>query len=144
MAFRSEHVIARKHTTNGVLRYQEAICKAVSGLASFREQEATRISWMQQKVIDDHLAESFLLRAALDHHILSPRTLPVALAEWREPSFQEFKRPTVWSLFNACTYAVGSRVRSNPQAHAAATIRLSGLLAPPEAAEATGPLSSAA
>src|SRR5262249_51257958 len=34
MAFRSETVIARKHTVNGVTRYQEAICKAVAQLAS--------------------------------------------------------------------------------------------------------------
>src|SRR5213078_4862309 len=61
MAFRSELVIARKHTKNGVLRYQEAICKAVSGLASYREQEGHRIRSMQQRIIDDHFAESFLL-----------------------------------------------------------------------------------
>ena len=30
LSFRSEQVIARKHTTNGVLRYQEAICRAVA------------------------------------------------------------------------------------------------------------------
>src|SRR5205823_8228403 len=47
LAFRSEQVIARKHTTHGVERYQEAICKAVSGLASYREQEAARIKAMQ-------------------------------------------------------------------------------------------------
>src|SRR3954454_24230369 len=40
LAFRGEHVIAKKHTTNGVTRYQEAICKAVAELASYREQEA--------------------------------------------------------------------------------------------------------
>src|SRR5437763_8055374 len=63
LAFRGERVIARKHTTNGVTRYQEAICRAVSHLASYREQEGERIRSMQHRLIDDHFAESFLLRA---------------------------------------------------------------------------------
>jgi hypothetical protein len=133
MAFSSETVIARKHTRNGALRYQAAICKAVSGLASYRQQEAARIGWMQHRVIDDDFALAFLLRAYQDEGILSPRTLPVALKEWRQPSFEEFDRKNVWRLFNACTYALGPRLKANPQAHARATIRLSGLLAPPDA-----------
>ncbi len=130
LSFRSEQVIARKHTINGVTRYQEAICKAVSGLASYREQEGQRIRTMQQRIIDDHFAESFLLRAYQDEGLLSPRTLPVALNEWRKPAFEEFNQRTVWTLFNSVTFALGDRVRSNPQAHAAATIRLGSLLSP--------------
>jgi hypothetical protein len=133
MAFRSEQVIARKHTTNGVLRYQEAICKAVSGLASYREQEGRRIRSMQQRIIDDHFAESFLLRAYQDEGLLSPRTLPLALKEWRTPSFPDFKEEkNVWRLFNALTFSLSETVRSNPQRHAAATIRLGALLSPEE------------
>ncbi len=132
LSFRSEQVIARKHTTHGVTRYQEAICKAVSGLASYRDQEGQRIRTMQQRLIDDHFAESFLLRAYQDEGMLSPRTLPVALKEWRESSFEEFREKTVWSLYNAVTFALGERIRSNPQAHAAATIRLGALLSPEE------------
>jgi Domain of unknown function (DUF932) len=133
MAFRSEQVIARKHTKNGVLRYQEAICKAVSGLASYREQEGHRIRSMQQRIIDDHFAESFLLRAYQDEGLLSPRTLPLALQEWRTPSFPDFEQEkNVWRLFNALTYSMSETVRSNPQRHAAATIRLGALLSPEE------------
>lgn len=133
MAFRSEQVIARKHTKNGVLRYQEAICRAVAGLASYRTQEEDRIRSMQERTIDDHTAEAFLLRAYQDEGILSPRTLPHALQEWRVPSFAEFAREkNVWRLFNAVTYALADKVRSNPQRHAAATIRLGALLSPDE------------
>src|SRR5262249_26722448 len=133
MAFRSEQVIARKHTKNGVLRYQEAICRAVAGLVSYREQEAERIRSMQQRLIDDHFAESFLLRAYQDEGILSPRTLPLALKEWRTPSFPEFtEQKNVWRLFNSVTFSLAEAVRSNPQRHAAATIRLGALLSPEE------------
>jgi hypothetical protein len=130
MAFRSEKVIARKHTVNGVLRYQEAICRAVSELASYREQEAARIRAMQLREVSDDFALATLMKLYQDEGILSPHTLPVALKEWREPSFEGFADRNVWRLFNACTYALGKRVRSNPQAHAAATIRLSAILSP--------------
>jgi len=133
MAFRSEQIIARKHTKNGVLRYQEAICKAVAGLASYRTQETARIRSMQQRLIDNHFAESFLLRAYQDEGILSPRTLPLALKEWRTPSFPDFEEEkNVWRLFNAVTFSLTDSVRSNPQRHAAATIRLGALLSPEE------------
>src|SRR5205823_10571190 len=46
LAFSSERVIARKHTTHGVERYAEAICKQVSGLNDYREYEAWRINQM--------------------------------------------------------------------------------------------------
>jgi hypothetical protein len=132
MCFRSEQIIARKHTVNGVTRYQEAICRAVTGLASFREQESRRIAWMQHHPVDDREAESFLLRCLTDWHLLSPRSLPEALAEWREPSFPGLAAPTAWRLQNAVTYALRPRFKSNPQAAAAATVKLSGLLAPEE------------
>jgi hypothetical protein len=139
LAFRGERVIARKHTTNGVLRYQEAICRAIADLASYRTQEAARIRSMRERVIDDHFAESFLLRAYQDESVLSPHTLPIALKEWRTPSFPDFaQQKNVWRLFNAVTYSLGEAVRTNPQRHAAATIRLGALLSPDEAVAACG------
>ncbi len=129
MAFSSSKVIARKHTTHGVTRYQEAISRAVQELAEFREVEAKRIQIMQHTDLTDAAAESYLLRAYSDLKILSPRTLPTALKEWRTPSFPDFaEEKTAWRLFNAITFAVGPRAKSNPQAHASATIRLGGLL----------------
>ena len=132
LAFRSEKVIARKHTTNGVLRYQEAICRAVSELASYREEERRRIQAMQHREVGDDFALAFLLRAYQDEAILSPRSLPVALKEWREPSFSEFEDRSAWSLFNAVTFAIGDRARTNPQMHAALTIRLGAMLDGPQ------------
>ena len=128
LAFRSEKVIARKHTTNGVLRYQEAISRAVSDLPSYQEEESRRIQSMQHREMDDDSALAFLLRCYQDEGILSPRTLPIALQEWRKPSFEEFADPTAWALFNAVTFAIGDRARTNPQMHAALTIRLGAML----------------
>jgi hypothetical protein len=129
LAFRSEKVIARKHTTNGVLRYQEAICRAVAELPSYQEEESRRIAAMKNRLLPDENALAFLLRAYQDEGILSPRTLPIALKEWRTPSFEEFSDRTSWSLFNAVTFALGDRARTSPQMHAALTIKLGALLA---------------
>ena len=61
------------------------------------------------------------------------RTLPLALKEWRTPSFPDFEeKKNVWRLFNALTFCMADTVRSNPQRHAAATIRLGALLSPEE------------
>jgi hypothetical protein len=129
LAFSSNTVIARKHTTFGVERYQEAICKAVSELSDYREYEAFRIRQMRQAQLTDEHAESVLLRA-FEAGILSPRTLATAVREWRSPTFPDFLGRDAWSLFNAITLALGKRAESNPQAHAAATIRLGSLLLP--------------
>lgn len=125
-----ERTIARKHTTNGVIRYQEAIVKAVTGLGQYRQVEEERIKRLAAWEIDDTKAESLLLRC-YEAKLLSPVTLPVAIEQWRRPEFEDFKPRTGWSLYNAVTYALNDRQKSNPQAHAHATVRLGSILALP-------------
>jgi hypothetical protein len=88
---------------------------------------------MRQQAIDLSHGEAVLLRLYQDEGILSPRTLPVALKELRQPRFEEFTAAmNLWRLYNAVTFALGPAAHSNPQRHAAATIRLGALLdAPP-------------
>lgn len=130
LAFSAAKVISRKHTSHGVERYQEAIARAVSELADYREYEAFRIRQMQATELSDEQAESILLRAFEAGHI-GPALLPTAIREWRTPSFVEFAgTKTAWRLYNALTFALGRRAKSNPQAHAHATIRLGSLVLP--------------
>ena len=130
LAFSSDRVISRKHTSHGAARYQEAIARAVSELADYREFESFRIRQMQRTELTDQQAESVLLRA-FEAGIVGPRALPVAVSQWREPSFTDFaETKNAWRLYNALTYALGRRARSNPQAHAHATIRVGALVLP--------------
>ena len=46
------------------------------------------------------------------------------LKEWREPSFEDFRERTAWSLLNAFTTVLGARLGSNPQQYAALTMKL--------------------
>lgn len=130
LAFQSTTVVTRKHTTFGIDRYQEAIGKAISELQDFRAMQSKRIEWMRETEMTDERAEASLLRA-FEQGILGNRNLETAIKEWRQPSFQDFReRKNVWRCFNSITSALRPRIKSNPQAHASATIRLGGLLCP--------------
>lgn len=131
LAFHSDLVVKRKHTRYGNDRFREAISLAVGRLESFKESEAQRIRRMQEIGCSDERAESLLLRA-YESKVLSHRLLPLAIREWRNPTFAEFKPRNVWSLFNACTAAVGGRLKSNPQQYSDLTMRIGALLYPKE------------
>ena len=121
--------VKRKHTKNGEECFATAMSKTIrERLPQFQQHEAARIEHMQHTPMSDANAESMLLRLYQDEGILSPRNLPVALKEWREPSFHDFDERNVWRLYSAITYAIAPRFQANPQAAAAATIRLGGLL----------------
>src|SRR4051794_22782675 len=100
LAFRSELLVRRKHTRNGRDRFEEAICRAVDSLGVFREQEAERIGRLRRTELSDQAAESWMLRG-YERGIVSHRLLPRLIKEWRQPSFEEFRERTLWSLFNA-------------------------------------------
>lgn len=130
LAFTSQTVITRKHTTFGIERYHEAISKVVSELDDYREYEAFRIRQMQSRPVSDEQAESVLLRA-FELGIIGPHALPIAIDEWRKPRFPQFaEEKNAWRLYNALTYALGRRAQTNPQAHARSTIQLGTLVLP--------------
>ncbi len=129
LSFSSNIVIARKHTVFGADRYIEAIAVQVRKLADYREMETRRVQWMMETALTDEKAESLLLRA-YEQGILTQRSLPKAIAEWRQPSFEDFDEKNYWRMQNGITLAIGKRAQSNPQAHALATIRLGHLLSP--------------
>jgi hypothetical protein len=130
LAFTAETMIARKHTRFGIDRYQEAICKVVGELSDYRDYEAFRIREMQRREVTDEQAESVLLRA-FELGIIGPHALPIAIDEWRTPSFPQFaETKNAWRLYNALTFALGKRAKTNPQAHARCTIGLGALVMP--------------
>jgi hypothetical protein len=123
LAFSSQIVVARKHTRFGEVRFQEAMSKAVQSLDAYREAEGARIRRFQNIELSPELADALLLRA-YERDIISTPLLPRIIKEWREPSFEEFKPRTLWSLMNSFTTVLADRQKSNPQQFAAMTIRL--------------------
>ena len=128
LAFRSELLVKRKHTRFGEMRFSEAIAQAVQTLGQFKEQESARIKRLQVREIDDIEAESYMLRA-FERGVVSHRLLPNVIREWRQPSYEDFAElKNAWRLFNAFTTALMPRAKSNPQHHAALTMKLGALL----------------
>jgi hypothetical protein len=128
LAFRSEIIVARKHTRFGEFRFQEAIAKAVGGLSQFREAEAQRIGLFRSANISEAVAESLILRA-YERDIVSHLLLARVLFQWRKPVHEAFADRTLWSLENAFTGALADVAKSNPQRYCGLTIALQGLLA---------------
>lgn len=134
LAFRSELLVRRKHTANGLKAFGVAIATAVAGLASFRLVETERIRAMADTVLTPERASHVIL-TALRRGIISALHLPKVCAAWEHPPHADFAPRTAWSLFNAFTEALKPRAVSAPQAFVAQTIRLNGLMLP-EAASA--------
>ncbi len=130
LAFRSELLVARKHTLHGGVRFREAIALAVQSLGQFREAEAARIEQMRAFRLTDMHADSLMLQA-YEQGIVSLRSLPPVIKAWRRPAHSEFADRSLWSLMNAFTGAMKQRSVSNPQQFAHQTIRLNALLTPP-------------
>jgi hypothetical protein len=133
LAFRSELLVKKKHTTHGMKHFGGAIANAVSSLASFQEDEKKRIEWMQNEAVSTERASHIILQA-YRRGIISTLLLPGVCKEWEEPTHEEFKPRTVWSLFNAFTETLRPKVVANPQAFVASTIRLNGLILPEDKA----------
>jgi len=127
LQFRSELIVARKHTRHGAQRFQSAICQAIQSLVQFRTTETARIRRLQFTELTDLKAESVLLRS-YEQGLVSHRLLPRVIEQWRKPSFEEFEARTAWSLLNAFTTVIGERLSTNPQEYAALTIRLQAML----------------
>jgi hypothetical protein len=123
LAYRSDLMVAEKHTRFGEARFAEAIRLAVQSLGQFQEEETDRIEHLQHKALTDETAESLMLRA-YETGIISDRLLPGVIREWRKPSFPDFEPRTAWSCYNAFTTVLNPRATSNPERHATNTIKL--------------------
>jgi hypothetical protein len=127
LAFRSEVLVAKKHTRNGQLRFEEEISRAVKTLSVFQKHEGERVLALQQRDLSEDRAAAIML-GAFEKGFVSARVLPTVISEWRKPSFSEFAPRTAWSLMNAFTTALASRANSNPQEYSRTTMRIGGLV----------------
>lgn len=119
----------RKHTINGMRAFGTAIANAVTSLTSFKEAETVRIQRMAEMELTPHQASHIVL-SAYRRGIISSLQLPKVCQAWEEPTHEDFKPRTAWSLFNAFTEALRERAVSAPQQFVAQTIRLNGLMLP--------------
>jgi hypothetical protein len=126
LAFNSEIYVSKKHTRFGKERFDEGVSHALTALGQFQKVEAARIQHYRDLVLDESDAAACLLHA-FEQGVLSTRTLPEAIKEWRQPALEDFAPRTAWSLFNAMTSALKQR-QGNPAEFASLTMKLYGLL----------------
>jgi hypothetical protein len=130
LAFRSDLMVRRKHSPQGIANFSNDIATAVLQLTSFKEAETVRIAALADTPMPDEKADSLILRAAIDRGVIPLRAIPHVVREWKEPRHEQFASRTAWSLFNAFTSAFASLQGSNPAELARRTMRLSAMLAP--------------
>jgi hypothetical protein len=130
LAFRSELLVRRKHSPQGIANFSTDIAAAVMQLASFKEAETVRIAALADTPMPDEKADSVILRAAVERGIIPLRAIPHVIKEWKEPRHEQFAPRTAWSLFNAFTSAFAKLQEANPAELARRTMRLSAMLSP--------------
>lgn len=128
LAFGASTIIAKKHTRFGSQRFSERLSDVILGLSEYQIQAKQRIYRLQCHELSADQANSLILQA-FEHGVVSYRTLPKVIQEYRTPRHQEFEPRTAWSLLNAFTEILKVR-QSNPAMFASLTIRLQGLLDP--------------
>ncbi len=129
LAFRSELLVRRKHTLNGMRAFGTAIGTAVASLTSFKEAEQGRIRRMAEMDLSPAQA-SHLILTAFRRGVISSLQLPKVCEVWENPTHDDFKPRTAWSLFNAFTEVLKPRAVTASNTFVAQTIRLNGLMLP--------------
>lgn len=121
--FSGEISVTRKHTAKIEQDFDGGVLHAIKSLRSFREGEVNRIGEMQQLQLSDERAAHLVLTAH-EKKIVGSRMLMPLWNEWKEPSFEEFRPRTAWSLMNAMTTVWRERMKQRPIEAAMETMQM--------------------
>lgn len=102
LSFTGEVRINRKHTRFIMRDMERLVHRMVEQLVDKREGMEKRIEAYKDARLPDLIARSLILRGVESRIIPANKVLDVT-KEWYEPSHDEFKDRTAWSLFNAYT-----------------------------------------
>lgn len=107
LALSGDIVTMRKHTGNVVEDLKSMIVMNLyKGIEQYKQIIQDIVFMREIKV--DRLVGYEILGLMLGQKILTISQASVAYEEWRNPSFDDFKENTVWSLYNATTFALKS------------------------------------
>lgn len=124
LAFSGEITIARKHTRFISRDLFRLTAEAVGKIAGQRQRQDERIAAYKGKRIGDARVHDLLIRS-VDAKVIANAQIAKVLEQWRNPAHREFKRRSVWSLFNAYTEVLKD---SNQLELPKRTTRLHGLM----------------
>jgi hypothetical protein len=102
LSFSGEVKLARRHTRFVRRDLPQVINRAVGMLTDHRQKQDVRIEAYKECPISDQRSHDIVINA-LDCGAVPATKIPHVLKEYRNPQHEEFRRRTVWSLFNAFT-----------------------------------------
>lgn len=117
LAFSGEVTLARRHTRFIERDLPGIVHRAIGELGTMRTQQDQRIKSYKATILSEEKAHDAMIRA-VDARVLPVSKLATVIAEWRDPSHDEFAEGgfTGWRLFNAITEAVkGRNIHSLPK-----------------------------
>jgi hypothetical protein len=112
LAFSGEVNFARKHTRWIARDLPGISMRALGKLFTMKEKQIERHEAYTNRLIDDRTAHDVVVRA-VDARVIPNAKIAGVLKEWREPSFEDFQARTLWSLFNAFTFALKGSAEFN-------------------------------
>ena len=104
LAFSGEVKLSRKHTRFAERDLYQLTARAVGQLGNRLLDLDRRVLTYQSTYVNDKRAHDIVIRS-LDAGVITTTQVPDVLREWREPSHDDFRPRTAWSLFNAFTEA---------------------------------------
>lgn len=117
LAFSSEIVFGRKHTTNIMRDLPILVGTAIGKLGTSWTSQDVRIEAYKNTELSKGDAADLLLDA-LSQDVINTRQILPAFQEWRKPRHEEFaENKNVWRLFNAVTEVLKPAEGRNSKGH---------------------------
>jgi hypothetical protein len=102
----SDAVTVRKHTTNVWNEMAEKADIAIKQLQDNWEKTQHDVALMKDRRMTFRKMSETLGRIFIEKQILLSTEVNTAVRELRKPTFEDFSGMNLWSLYNACTFAL--------------------------------------
>jgi hypothetical protein len=124
LAISGDVVVFRKHTKHILTDLERLIFDALGKLREAKISQDVRIASYKATELRDTVVHDLIVRA-VDAQIMANSYIAKVLAEYRNPTHEEFEERTAWSLMNSFTQVFKD---TNPLDLGKRTTRLHGLL----------------
>lgn len=114
LAFSSEIVLARKHTTHILRDLPQLVSRAVGRLGEHRGLQDQRIDAYKATPLTDDDADHLIMEAHR-RRVINLQRIDDVWQAWKEPQYYEFHDRTAWSFFNAVTETLKGAYFTLPQ-----------------------------
>tara|TARA_R110002072_G_scaffold48207_1_gene131757 strand:- start:5084 stop:5803 length:720 start_codon:yes stop_codon:yes gene_type:complete len=113
LAFIGDNVVKRRHTAKLLRDLPGLVMEMIAPLADARERQFRTIEIYKQTELDKDVADSIIMEA-YRQGVINVQRIADVYNEWANPTHEEFAERTAWSMFNAFTHVMASKVVGNP------------------------------